>query len=250
MIYIFIKRIIIGQISLLFPKIKYQQYLKSFQLTQVNKKLMIQSPHSSTSTTSSAAVKNPQDEYYEFTILDGAKRIKLSQNAKLHKGSTVRELKQKLAERIGKDNYKDCRIICNVKELKHTEEIDKQTLGEMDIESDQTIVVTYRLHGGSLKRIKIDLYDGSQIEMEVPEIITINELKKNIEIKNKQLRHQQMALLFGDTVFKNTDKLSDYPQFGQNATLKQQKVELDLVEGVKTSKSDADCLYGDDSLNH
>lgn len=144
----------------------------------------------------------------------------------------MRELKQKIADRIGKDNYKECRIICGTKELKHTEEIDKKTLGEVDIESDQIFTVTYRLHGGSLRRVKIDMYDGSNLDIEVPKDMLVSELKKSIEKENKELRHQQMALLLGDQVFKNTDKLSDLPQ---NVTFKQVKVELNQVEGVKTS---------------
>ena len=71
------------------------------------------------------------------------------------------ELKRKIANRIGHDDINTLRLLYQAKEL--TTEHDSKTLKEMRIDTSSTIVIAYRMKGGSSVNLKITLYDETEL---------------------------------------------------------------------------------------
>jgi hypothetical protein len=59
-----------------------------------------------------------------------------------------------------------------------------------------------------------------------------------------------MALVKDATVFKNNERISDYPDIKNQTVLQQVKVELNHIDGVTTTQNEPDCVDWDDSNTH
>lgn len=92
----------------------------------------------------------------------------------------MRELKKKVAEITNEDDYNKMRIVIGTKEYANSDN-DSKTLHELDIDNDATINIVFRLKGGSDKvSIKVKMYDGREILIQVAKDIKIRQLKKMI----------------------------------------------------------------------
>ena len=114
-----------------------------------------------------AAASQEEREYIEIRVTGATKEpIMFDQEHKITLQTTVIELKKKIANRIGHDDINTLRFLhAAAKDL--TTEHDSKTLKQMRIENSSTIVLAFRVRGGSSVNLKIILYDETELSVKV-----------------------------------------------------------------------------------
>ena len=93
-----------------------------------------------------------------------AKAFTLGETYHITEKTTVGELKQKIADRVG-HQVDHIRFLSSAKEL--TADKDHKTLAEMEIVDFSLINIVYRLRGGAMIKLKVQLFEDPNKIIEV-----------------------------------------------------------------------------------
>ena len=121
----------------------------------------------------------------------------------------------------------------------------------MEIVDYSLINILYRLRGGTMIKLKVQLYEDPNkiIEVQVSQTRSVRTLVKLVYLNNSELSVQNMQLRFGNTILDPSNKVSHYNFLIPGALLIQEKILLSKVPGVNVTKSQAGCLPYDDDIN-
>jgi len=120
----------------------------------------------------------------------------------------------------------------------------------MEIVDYSLINIVYRLRGGSMIKLKVQLYEDPNkiIEGQISQTRSVRTLIKLVYLNISELSIQNMQLRFRNIILDPSNKVSQYNFLIPGALLIQEKILLSKVPGVNVTKSQAGCLPYDDDI--